>query len=201
MAELDEKHVAIARVYAQSMLDLAAGEDEARSLLEELTGLRQVLADQPAFREFFTSPLVDLDERRQTLERVLRGRASDRLVDALLVMDRHGRLDVFDTVVTVYRQLFQERYGEIDVRVVSAVALDDASRARLRETIAQVAGREPILTETVDRNLLGGMVVRFGDRKIDTSVSKDLRTVRAQLAARAEREIHGGRLATELAAD
>lgn len=194
MAELDEKHVAIARVYSQSMLDLAADEEEARSLLDELAGFRQVLADQPAFQEYFSSPLVDFEERRATLERVLRGRASDRLVDALLVMDRHGRLDVFDTVVTLYRQLFQQRYGEIDVQVSSAVALDDATRGRLREAIARVAGREPILTETVDETLLGGMVVRFGDRKIDTSVSKDLRSMRAMLAARAEREIHGGRL-------
>lgn len=194
MAKLDEKQVAVARVYAQSMLDLATDEASARSLLEELTDLESVLDAQPAFAEFFTSPLVDTEVRRGALERTLRGRASDTLVDALLVMDRHGRLSLYSTVVEVFRQRCQDRFGEVDVEVTTAIPLDQASREALRASVAKVTGKSPILVETVDGALLGGMVLRFGDRKIDTSVAKDLRTMRGRLDDRAAREIHGGRL-------
>ncbi len=194
MAKLDEKQVAVARVYAQSMLDLATDEASARSLLEELTDLESVLDAQPAFAEFFTSPLVDTEVRRGALERMLRGRASDTLVDALLVMDRHGRLSLYSTVVEVFRQRCQDRFGEVDVEVTTAIPLDQASREALRASVAKVTGKSPILVETVDGALLGGMVLRFGDRKIDTSVAKDLRTMRGRLDDRAAREIHGGRL-------
>lgn len=195
MANLDEKQVAVARVYAQSMIDLAADRDEARSFLDELRGLREVLAAHPKFAELFASPLVDAAERRATLERVLRGRASDRLVDTLLVMDRHGRLGLFDTVVEVYRSRYMEQHGVVDVHVTSAVALTEDTRGALRTAVAEASGRKPNLVELVDPSLLGGLVVRFDDQKIDTSVAKDLRLIRDRLADRSAREIQGGLLA------
>lgn len=194
MARLDEKHVAVARVYSQAMLSLAEEADGAKPLLEELDDLVALLETQPEFSEYLISPLVDQDDRRAALERTLRGRSSDLLVDTLQVINRNGRLSLLETVVETYRQAYQEKHGEIDVQVTTAVALDDDLRASIVALAKRLSGRRPALNEAVDPSLLGGMVLRVGDRKIDTSVAKDLKTIRAQLVERASREILSGRL-------
>ena len=196
MAKVDEKQVAVARVYSQSLLNLAATNEQAESLLDEMNGLLEVLAAQPAFAEYFKSPLVDPKERGNAIERLLRGRASDLLVDSVQVLGQHGRLGLFETVVEGFRTGVQARQGRVDVEVTTAVPLDAALRDQLKAALMSLSdGQAPDLVEKVDPELLGGMVVRIGDRRIDTTLKKDLKTVRARLADRAAREIYGGRLA------
>lgn len=189
MARLNEKDVAVARVYSRSMLDLAAERGEAGSLLEELSALRGYVETDAAIEHFFTSPLIDDDERRALLEKLLRGHASDLLADSLQVLNQHGRLGLLPTIAETYRLEYQERQGHVDVRVSSAVPLAGDLREELRRAIARFVGREPDLVEEVDPSLIGGMVVRVGDRKIDTSVAKDLRELRARLEERAVEEV------------
>ncbi len=195
MAKVDEKQVAVARVYSRSLLEIASTNEQSESLLDEMNGLLEVLEAQPAFAEYFKSPLVDTKERQKAIERLLRGRASDVLVDTLQVLGQHGRLGLFETVVEGFRTGVQERQGRVDVEVTTAVPLDGDMREKLKQALVRIsAGRQPDLVEQVDPELLGGMVVRIGDRRIDTTLKKDLKTVRARLADRAAREIYGGRL-------
>ncbi|NJL30077.1 MAG: ATP synthase F1 subunit delta [Thermoanaerobaculia bacterium] len=189
MARLNEKEVAVARVYSRSMLDLATERGEEESLLEELSGLRSYVESDSAIEHFFTSPLIDEAERRTKLEKLLRGHASDLLADSLQVLNQHGRLGILPTIVETYRLEYQERHGHVDVRVSSAVPLADDVRDQLRQTVARLVGREPDLVEEIDPSLIGGMVVRVGDRKIDASVAKDLRELRARLEERAVEEV------------
>lgn len=189
MARLNEKEVAVARVYSRSMLDLAAARGEEEALLAELSDLLGWVESDTAIEHFFTSPVIDDDERRALLEKLLRDHASDLLADSLQVLNQHGRLGLLPTIVETYRLEHQERQGRVDVRVSSAVPLTDELREQLRRAIGRLVGRAPDLTEEVDPSLIGGMVVRVGDRKIDTSVAKDLRELRARLEQRAVEEV------------
>lgn len=195
MARVDEKQVAVARVYSRAMLDRAQAEGQAESLLDELEGLAGMLRDNDGFRDFITSPLVDEREREQSLEKLLRGRASDLLVDSMQVLNRHGRLSLLETIVEVYRLEFQEMHGMVDVQVTSAVPLNDDLHQELVEATARMTGKKPKVIATVDESLLGGLVVRVGDQKIDTSIVAGLRKMRHALDDRSAREIHASRSA------
>ena len=195
MSRINEKQVAIARIYSQSLLQLAGG--DAKSLLAELEDLIGLLDESPDLREFFASPLVDETVREGAIEKLFRGRASDTLVNSLQVLNRHDRLGFLDTIVELYRQQTQEQQGNVDVHVTSAVPLTDAVRGQLTDLAKRLYGRQPDLVEKVDPSLIGGLVVRVGDRKIDTSVRTQLKALRLQLADRAAREIYESRRAAE----
>ena len=196
MDRLDEKQVAIARVYSQAMLDLAESEGATESLLEELQDLVSLIREREDLRNFFESPMVDASEREKTLDKLFRGRASDLLVNSLQILNRNGRLAYLHTIVETYRGLYQEHHGHIDVQVTSAVPLTDALRQELKAAASRLAGREAVLVESVDETLVGGMVMRVGDRKIDTSVATELRKLRRVLDERSAVEIHRSRQET-----
>jgi F-type H+-transporting ATPase subunit delta len=188
MAGTDQAHP-VARVYAESLIRLAAEqgrEDEVRDELEALAGI--VDADG-ALARFLDSPLVEDEAKRTTLEDALRGRASDLVVDTLQVMRRKGRLGLLRTVAQAYRELWTARRNRVEVGVVSAVALTDELRGLLERALAKRTGHEPVLIERVEPGLLGGLVISIGDDKIDSSVASGLERVHGDLLARASREL------------
>lgn len=190
----DETTLAVARVYAESLLDLAERAGEAERVGEEIAGLAQATERDPHFATFTVSPTIDLEERSASLERMFRGRLADLLVNALEVMNRKGRLALLPQVARLYEQLYNVRHGRVEVVVTSAVALGDEQRQRLVAALARYTGRTPILVERVDPELLGGLVVRIGDRKIDDSVRRDIEELREALEQRAAAEVLRGRL-------
>ena len=88
-----------------------------------------------------------------------------------------------------------EHPGIVDVHVTTAVPLSDGLRQELAQATERLTGSKPEIIATVDESLIGGLVVRVGDRKIDTSIVAGLRKMRQALGERSAREIHASRSA------
>ncbi len=193
MPKGSDKEIALARVYSSAMLGLAESRGEAEALLVELDDLATYLDKKPNFDSFFSSPMIDPTARERTIEKLFRGKLGDLLVDSLQVLNRKGRLALFRGIAETYRVVLEERRGIMEVQVKTAVPLADSLREKLQRVASQHAGRRARLVETVDESIIGGMILRIGDRKIDTSVASRLRNLAQSLGERASREIHGGR--------
>lgn len=189
---IDERQLAVARVYAQALLGLADRQGEVDETLEQLEQLSSLMDEAPALENFLGTPLVQEESRKAALEKLFRGRASDLLVDTLQVMNRKGRLGLIRALVVAYRAEYEELKGRIDVRVTTAVPLSDSLRQHLRVATSEVTGKEAQLVEKVDQSILGGMILRIGDQKIDTSIAKEIRQLNEQMVERASRELYGG---------
>jgi len=193
MPGVSDQELAVARVYASAMIDLAKASDQVDALLEELDDLAQRIEADAEFDAFLSSPMVDVETRRRILEKLFRGRYSDLFVDSLQVLNRKGRLGLIRGVAKAYRLASEELQGRVQVLVQSATPLTRRHRESLREITARHTGKEVELVETIDESLLGGLVIRIGDDKFDASVATKLRTLAGRLLERASREIHGGR--------
>lgn len=188
--KFDEQQVAVARVYARALLDLARKHHEESALLEELEAMAEQFDRQPGFEKILADPGVDEEERAKILERVLRDRANDLVVNTLQVMNRKGRGGLFRPLIQAYREELAQLEGVLEATVTTAVALSEAHRKRLVDSLARFSGRKIVLEESVDDSLLGGMILRLGDQKIDSSVARELWRVAARLEKRASRELH-----------
>lgn len=187
-----EQEIAIARVYAQSALSLAEQQGQSDEILEELAALAELMDRDPAFESFLGSPLVDTEERRAALDRIGRGQINEILLDTLQVMNNKGRSGLVRAFVEAYRQEYEELRGQVRVRVETAVPLTSALREQLRQAVSSYTGKTAKLEESVDPSLIGGLVVQVADRRIDTSVVKEIRGLGQRLLERASHEIHSG---------
>lgn len=192
-ARFDERELEVAGVYARALLELVGSGEEADATLAELAEVASALDAEPDFERFIASPLVDPEARDATLEKALRGRVSDRVVDTLLVMNRKGRLGLLRAMVEAYRLQHEELRGEVDVEVATAVELSAEQRRQIAAAATEFAGRTARLVERVDPDLLGGLVLQVGDRKVDGSVARQIRELGRRLRDRASSEIHEGK--------
>ncbi len=155
MATHDNERLAIGRVWSAALLELAASTGQEDALLAELDGLVELLDRQPAFESFLSGPVVDDEAKRTVLERSLRGRTSDLLVDALQVLRRKRRLDILRAVATTYRQGWLERRGRVPAEVTTAAPLSDELRRELQRAVDRVTGKTAEISATGGPGLAG----------------------------------------------
>lgn len=185
----DERELAVGRLYAAAALDLAERAGASDSVLEELVGIGEMLDRNPSVERAFSSPLVDADVRSELIEATFRGRASDLVVNTLQVMNRKGRLGSIRAFIEAYRLEFEELRGITEVDVVVAEPLSDEQRTRARKTAERWTGGKVRLVEIVDPEILGGMIFKAGDRKLNRSVSRELDIMAGRLLDRASEHI------------
>lgn len=193
MSTTDDSVIAIADSYARALLDLTEQQGVSDAVLDELTAFKDAIEADDALADFMSSAVIDEQARTKTLERAFRGKMNDLLLNALLVMNAKGRSSIVSAMCDRYRRALSLGRGQVEVQVATATPLNKKQRASLTEVLAQITGQKPVLTETVDESMLGGLVVQIGDKKLDGSVANRIKGLRRALAERASREIHAGK--------
>jgi F-type H+-transporting ATPase subunit delta len=189
MASVDDRDLALGRLYGKAILGLAVERGQADNLLEELAELASALERRPELGRFLGSPLVSEEDRSSALETMFRGRASDLLVDALEIINRKGRLGYLPAIAEGYRLEYRELNGLVDARVRTAVPLTEDLRRKIQDAVARFTGKRPFLIEKVDPSLIGGVVIEVGGQKIDGSVASRLHELSEALELRGSQEI------------
>lgn len=199
MAKYEPGSITIADAYAETLLELSEAGGKSDLVLEQFTDLVGFIEGDEAFSLFLLNPAVDEDNRRQAMEKCFRGKLDDLLLNTLQVINAKGRNGLIGLILERYRFGLERVRQEVEVHVTSAVPIGAATRDRLIATATKVAGREAKLIEKVDPAILGGLVVRIGDRRLDSSVASKLINIREAFDIRASQEMHGGRVFYESA--
>jgi len=170
----------LARRYAEACYGVARERVSVEPVAAELERARDIL-DDPRVRAVMSNPRVSLEERGAALDGLLEGMSAPaRNLVRLLVA--HGRFALLTEVVAEYRAIVDAASGVVRVVVTSAAPLNRAAERRIEGVLAVRLAR-PVRLETVhDPALIGGLVIRMGDRVIDDSVRSHLQQLQASLA-------------------
>jgi len=193
MPEYDEEAMALASVYADALLEAAGERGEVEQVAAELGDLVAYTDRDLPFDAFLRSTAVDDDPRRDSLERMFRGRMNDTLLNCLQVMNDRWRLGLLRALRRCVQLRMEEKRNEQEVIVETAVPLTDAVRDGLQATIGAHIGKAVLLVEKTVPDLIGGIILYINDIQIDASLTCAMKTLRQRLADRATEEIHNGR--------
>jgi F-type H+-transporting ATPase subunit delta len=185
----------VARVYAEALLNAAEERHQDQEMLDELQALHQYVLSHPdpKLRAFFISGVISRDRAAIAIRDAFRGRASDLLLNFLLVLNDHLRLNLVRPIIAEYRELYNERANRLRVLVRTAVPLPDDQRQRLEQQLREQYQKDPVLDIKVEPDLLGGLVVRVGDWVYDASVRTRLDTLLNQITESSSHEIQSRR--------
>lgn len=187
-------HGRAALSYAKALLGAADSAGAVDAVAEELDSLLDdVFAASDEAKRALTSPWVLHEDRVRLIDRLFAGQATQTFVNFLKVLSEKERLELLPTIRTQLHELLNERAGKIAVEVESAAPLDAESRARLLATLQRCLGGEPVLSERVRPELVGGVVFRVGDTVFDGSVATRLQRLKSRMIDRSIHEIQSGR--------
>jgi F-type H+-transporting ATPase subunit delta len=175
----------VAMAYAQSLLELANEKGHAEAVEQELEQLRQLLDQNPTFKEVLGSPAVGTIEREQLIERVLRNSVSTLVFNTLGVMNKHGRLGLIEQLSNAFSELLDQQLGKVEVDLTVSQPLTREQLETARKRISEALGRDAVVHPYVEPEIIGGMIIRVGDKLIDASVKYQLASIRERLLAAA----------------
>ena len=181
----------LARVYAKAALDPAEVKGTAENMVEELGELATAVLDRfPQLETLLSTELISPDEKQKILERTFSGRMTESSLGLLQVLARHDRLVILREVIQSVQSQWEQRSGRVRVEVQFAVEPDPSLQQEVVTALKALLQADPILTTTLNPDLVAGFVVRVGDMVYDGSARTNLERVRKSMVARARESIH-----------
>ena len=169
MAKLVEK------TYGQALFDLSVEQNCVDSYANQVQVILQALDENPDLLAFLNHPQIDKEDKINVMENIFAGRVDDDITGFLVIVVKAGRqgaiggiLEYFMNEVKAYKHI-----GVADV--TSAVELSDAQKAAVKQRLLETTDEVDYeMHYHVDPSLLGGMVIRIGDKVVDSSIKTKL---------------------------
>ena len=177
----------IARNYAEALLMLARKADDLPAWGRLIDDVASAMERDDRLRRFLEAPQVSADEKNAVLSKAYEDRAPRLFLRFLqrLVMNRRQML--IPDIANEYRDLVDEVEGRIHAQVTLARDVDDEQRAEIARQLSHTLGKPVVPQVRINPNILGGIIVRVGDRVMDGSVRRRLGILRSRMLARSGR--------------
>ena len=173
----------IARNYAEALLTLARKANDPRGWGRLIQDVADALQADRTLRLFLESPRVSADQKNEVLAKALQDRAPRLFVRYLQTLVNKGRQMLLPEIATEYHALLDEVEGRVHAHVTVARPASDADRDVIARQLAKTLGKEVVPHFTVNPAILGGVIVKVGDRVMDGSVRRRLGLLRGRLLA------------------
>ena len=161
--------------YAMALFELARDEKQIDAVSASLSTLNQAVAGSDDFRRLVTSPLVNRGDAAHAVAAVAPQLGLDPLTTKFLgVLAANRRLRDLPAIMRAYRQLAAGHRGETTAEVVSAHPLDADQLDALKAKLSAQTGKTVSIEATVDKDILGGLIVKLGSRQVDGSIRTKL---------------------------
>jgi F-type H+-transporting ATPase subunit delta len=173
---------AVARGYAQAIVEVARAEGALDRVEEELFRFARAVQDNAQLRERLTDASLDVTTRQEIVGDLLT-RAHPSTVAAVNYVVQAGRARFLTQIAEAVGQVAAADREQVLALVRSAVPLSDDQRERLAAALGKSSGKSVSLKVVVDPSVVGGLVVTMGDTVIDGSVAHRLAAVRSSFVS------------------
>ena len=173
----------VSNIYGDALFELALEEAKIDSLTEEITVVLEALSDNQDLGKLMNHPKISKDEKVTLIEDIFKGRVSMELTGLMRMLVEKDHYQEIGNVLKYYLSRVKEYKNIGTAYVTSAFELSDAQKSavekRLLETTKYV---EFEMHYDVDADLIGGMVIRIGDRVVDSSIKTKIYNLTRELS-------------------
>ena len=173
----------VSNVYGEALFELAMEQDRLDAYLEESQGVLDVLRDNQEFSQMMTHPNIIKEEKLQMVETVFKGRISDEMVGLMRMIVEKDHFAKMPEVLTLFidKALEEKKIGI--AYVTTPMEVTDAQKKQIEDRLLETTAYQSFrMHYAVDADLIGGMVIRIGDRVVDSSVRTKISELSRELS-------------------
>ena len=160
----------IARPYARAVFALALDQKGGLNRWSLMLGLLAAVGEVPAVRQMLDSPRLTTADKVQQLVALAGDDLTQEGQNFVGVLAEHGRLSLLPVVAQMYELLKSHHEKTMDVSIVSAYEISAGQKSELEAALQRRLQRSINLSTSVDKSLIGGVVIKAEDTVIDGSV-------------------------------
>lgn len=170
-----------AKRYAKGLMQFATEINQAQPINQEMIDLKKALNDNRELVQFLNSPVLDAKRKNSIAKEIFKD-FSQPTQNFIQLVISHGRGSGLKEIAVQYNDLYNQLNNIRKAEVVSAVQLDDAMVQQIVDQAKQTMGSDYSyeIENRVDPNLIGGFILRVGDKQVDSSVRSKLNRLKQE---------------------
>ncbi|MCL6635552.1 MAG: F0F1 ATP synthase subunit delta [Peptococcaceae bacterium] len=174
---------AVAGRYAEALYEIASQKNLVDRIESELKAVEAVLKENVDLQRVLYHPQITAESKKGLLEQLFKGKVSGITGNFLALLVDRRREVFFADIVAEFVKLANAGRNIVAAQVTSAVELNNEEKGKLDQVLARLTGKKVQTSYAVDPSLIGGVVVRMGDKIIDGSIKTRLATLKERLKA------------------
>ncbi len=172
----------VSTTYGEALFELASESGREEEFLGEVETLKELLDENPDFGRLMNHPKILKEEKLKVLEEVFSGRISRELLGFLHLVVTKDRYGEIDAILNFFIDKVKQHKGIGIAYVATAVSLNEAQKKEIENKLLSTTSFHRMeMHYQVEEDLIGGMVIRIGDRVVDSSVKNKLFELQREL--------------------
>lgn len=165
----------VSKTYGDALFAVALEENRMDEFFETAKAVLEILRTNEDFKRLMNHPQIIKEDKVKIVEETFHAQIPKEIIGLMTIMVSKGRADemisVFDYFVNLVKE--EKKIGKADV--TTATQLSDAQKAKVEQKLLQTTEYKSFeMCYHVDESLIGGMIIRIGDRVVDSSVKTKL---------------------------
>lgn len=175
----------VASRYAKSLLDLAVEKGQLEAVYADMLQVKSVCESSKDFILFLNSPIIKVDKKISTLKSVFEGKINAITSGFLSIVAAKRRESVIPQMAESFIEQYKAQKKVLTAVITSAQGLDAATKQKALDLVKAQLNGEVELVEKTNPDLIGGFILKIGDKQIDKSVSRQLSNLKKELTNKA----------------
>jgi len=172
------------KTYGQALFDLGLEDGKIEAYAQQIETVRSLFKENPELLKLLVHPQIKKEEKIDVIEKCFKGRVDDAVTGFMVIVVKAGRQAEFEHIFSYFLDAVKAYKHIGTAYVTSAAPLTDAQKAAVEERLLALTDNVSYETfYSVDPSLIGGMVIRIGDKVVDSSIRTQLDTISRQLMA------------------
>jgi ATP synthase F1 delta subunit len=171
----------VATAYGTALFEAARDRAKMEIVAEELEALDRIFREEPLFFELVCSPSIDASGKKASLDRVLRGKVSEELMNFLFILIDKRRIGQFRRIVRAYRKQMDDSMNVSAGMIYSVEPLSEDRLKQFETETGKLLRKSVKLENLLDPALVGGVRIFIEGKLIDASIRKQLDELKERL--------------------
>ncbi|MFN8416645.1 MAG: ATP synthase F1 subunit delta [Cytophagaceae bacterium] len=174
------KEERVAARYAKSLIDLASDMNLLEQVYIDMKGIYKVCKSEPVLVSVMHNPIVSEKKKENILTQLFSGKVQDVTLRLLVLVARKKREAIIKDIAAEFIAQYHEKAGIVKAEVITVSPLTDAQRDNFIAIVGK-GGKKVELTETINESIIGGFVLKIGDKQVDQSIKSKLSKLKQNL--------------------
>jgi len=171
----------VASRYAKALFDLSLELKKVDKVYEDMVLVEKVCHENKALVTTLKNPIVRSDYKQRVLLHIFQKKVDESTSAYFRLICKKNRAQILQDSSKVFVALYQDYMGIVQSSITTATSLSEASRKEFESIIAKSTGKKVELEEKTDPSLIGGYILRIGDRQVDDSIKTKLNELKREL--------------------
>lgn len=168
----------IANPYAEALLELSQVNDAVDKASQDLSNVLELISKSNDLKLFLSNPLVEANLKKSVLNQLLKDQVSHFILNFLMVLVDRRRISILHLIIDKYLSLVYKTESTILTEVITANNLtEEQQEALINKIKVMTKGENVKLITTIDKDLIGGFILKIGSKVIDASLAGKLKQI------------------------